>query len=96
MDPSTPRSGNMGMPVFAPSNSASYQDFAGEQESQNEMLQYTTRNGSNSEQHFPVKLHYMLRDMEEDGLDHIMSWQPHGRSFLVHKPAEFAAKILPL
>lgn len=43
---------------------------------------------------FPLKLHEMLRQMEIDGLDHIVSWQPHGRCFLVHKSAEFV-KLLP-
>jgi HSF-type DNA-binding len=52
-------------------------------------------NGS-AEQNFPVKLHYLLGDMEKDGLDHIVSWQTHGRSFTVHKPKDFAKLILPL
>lgn len=56
----------------------------------------TTKNGTNVEQNFPMKLHYMLNDMESDGLDHIVSWQPHGRAFIVHKPEEFTQKILPL
>ena len=34
---------------------------------------------SNVEQSFPAKLHYMLNDMEQDGLSHIVSWAPHGR-----------------
>lgn len=38
---------------------------------------------------FPVKLHEMLHDLEEDELDHIITWQPHGRCFVVHKSAEF-------
>lgn len=38
-----------------------------------------------SDRHFPVKLHYMLSELEQDGLDHIVSWQPHGRCFVVHK-----------
>lgn len=39
-----------------------------------------------SEPNFPVKLHYMLSELEDDGLEHIASWQPHGRCILVHKP----------
>ncbi|OEU09000.1 winged helix DNA-binding domain-containing protein, partial [Fragilariopsis cylindrus CCMP1102] len=27
---------------------------------------------------------------------HIVSWQPHGRSFLIHKPKEFEKIVLPL
>lgn len=38
---------------------------------------------------FPFKLYEMLERVEEEGLEHIVSWQPHGRSFVVHKPNEF-------
>ena len=48
------------------------------------------------DRNFPVKLHYMLSELERDGLDHIASWQPHGRCFLVHKQKEFTQCILPL
>lgn len=43
---------------------------------------------------FPYRLYEMLQLVERDGLDHIISWQPHGRCFAVHNPEEFAA-ILP-
>ena len=49
-----------------------------------------------SDSNFPVKLHYMLSELEVDGMSHIVSWQPHGRCFLVHKPVEFVEKILSL
>jgi hypothetical protein len=49
-----------------------------------------------SEKNFPVKLHYMLSELEWDGLDHIVSWQPHGRCFVVHKQKEFVERIIPL
>ena len=49
-----------------------------------------------SERNFPVKLHYMLSELEADGMSHIVSWQPHGRCFLVHKQQEFMDHILPL
>lgn len=45
---------------------------------------------------FPVKLHYMLSELEKDGLDDIISWQPHGRCFVIHKQQELVDKILPL
>jgi HSF-type DNA-binding len=48
-----------------------------------------------SDRHFPVKMHYMLAELEQDGLDHIVSWQPHGRAFVVHNQAEFVRTILP-
>lgn len=49
-----------------------------------------------SQSNFPVKLHYMLSELEKDGLHEIISWQPHGRCFVVHKQKELVDKILPL
>jgi hypothetical protein len=51
---------------------------------------------SKKDSQFPEKLHYVLSEMEKDGLEHIASWQPHGRSFIVHDQELFAEKILPL
>jgi hypothetical protein len=48
------------------------------------------------DQNFPVKLHYMLNELEKDGMDDIVSWQPHGRCFLVHKQQQFVEQVLPL
>mmetsp|Transcript_14535 Transcript_14535/g.27627 ORF Transcript_14535/g.27627 Transcript_14535/m.27627 type:complete len:296 (+) Transcript_14535:164-1051(+) len=73
-----------------------YRDFANEVEVPGGSVVSHTKNGANSEQNFPVKLHYMLSDMEADGLANIVSWQPHGRCFIVHETEEFVSKILPL
>jgi Heat shock transcription factor len=45
---------------------------------------------------FPLKLHDMLEHIElnEPELADIVSWQPHGRCFLVHKPKLFAEMVL--
>jgi hypothetical protein len=43
---------------------------------------------------FPVKLHSLL-DSNTDEFDHIISWQPHGRCFLLHKPQEFLYQVMP-
>jgi hypothetical protein len=48
------------------------------------------------EENFPVKLHYMLTELENDGMADIVSWQPHGRCFLVHKQQQFVEQVLPL
>ncbi|CAB9516232.1 stress transcription factor A [Seminavis robusta] len=45
---------------------------------------------------FPVRLHYLLDVLQQDGLAHLASWQPHGRCFVVHNPDDFAEKVLPL
>lgn len=44
---------------------------------------------------FPVKLHSMLDAIERDGFANVVSWQPHGRCFVVHKPKEFVNHIMP-
>mmetsp|Transcript_13515 Transcript_13515/g.29380 ORF Transcript_13515/g.29380 Transcript_13515/m.29380 type:complete len:468 (+) Transcript_13515:117-1520(+) len=44
---------------------------------------------------FPVKLHDMLDRIEADGLANVVSWQPHGRCFVVHKPKEFVNHVMP-
>ncbi|CAB9496764.1 shock factor protein [Seminavis robusta] len=52
------------------------------------------RGGPGVEQSFPMKLHYLLNDLEQDGLSHIVSWQPHGRCFVVHNQKAFVDQIL--
>ena len=44
---------------------------------------------------FPMKLHAVLDQVEEDGLAHIVSWSPHGRCFIIHKPKEFVDHVMP-
>lgn len=43
---------------------------------------------------FPLKLHEMLIATSAEGMEDVVSWQPHGRCFLVHKPKEFV-ELLP-
>jgi len=43
---------------------------------------------------FPIKLQEMLNRVELDGFSEVVSWQPHGRCFVIHKPQEFK-KLLP-
>jgi len=45
---------------------------------------------------FPLKLHDMLEKAMHDGYGHVVSWQPHGRCFVVHKPQEFQEIVLPM
>jgi hypothetical protein len=49
-----------------------------------------------SSRNFPEILHYVLSDMEKDGLQNVAAWQPHGRCFIVHDQKLFVEKILPL
>jgi hypothetical protein len=70
----------------------SYRDYANEAEKALE----SSGELNHGEDNFPVKLHYMIRELETDGMDDIVSWQPHGRCFLVHKQLAFVEKVLPL
>jgi hypothetical protein len=45
---------------------------------------------------FPTRLHLMLSSAESEHFDHIVSWQPHGRSFKIHQPLRFATEVMPL
>jgi HSF-type DNA-binding len=44
---------------------------------------------------FPSKLHRMLSDVQESGLENVVSWAPHGRSFKVQDKKTFLADIMP-
>lgn len=44
---------------------------------------------------FPLKLHALLDEIEADGLAHVISWQPHGRCFVVHNPKLFVEQVMP-
>jgi hypothetical protein len=48
------------------------------------------------EDYFPARLHYLISELEEDGQGNIVSWQPHGRCFVVHDKRRFVEEILPL
>jgi len=57
------------------------------------IIEPTVRGGVSSP--FPMKLHEMLDDIERDGYGHVVSWQPHGRCFIVRKPKEFVEHVMP-
>ncbi len=44
--------------------------------------------------HFPLKLHKLLEQLEMEGKKDIIGWNPDGKSFAVFKPKEFAAEIM--
>ena len=45
---------------------------------------------------FISSLHNLLEYARATNQESIVSWQPHGRAFIVHEPEEFAKNILPL
>lgn len=75
--------GNNLMPVIASTNTSAlsdlehkvmhrYHDHANDPE-------FGYYSQQTTEQSFPMRLHYMLNDIEQDNLSHIASWMPHGR-----------------
>jgi HSF-type DNA-binding len=44
---------------------------------------------------FPEKLHLMLHQLENEGLQHICCWKPHGRCFVIGDKDEFASAVAP-
>jgi hypothetical protein len=57
-------------------------------------LKASTR--AQTEHSFPWKLHDMLEEADRHNFSHIVSWEPGGVSFQVHKGDEFFTKIMPL
>lgn len=45
---------------------------------------------------FPVRLHRMLMDMEQNGTQHIVSWSSCGRMCCVHNQELFVREIIPI
>ena len=43
---------------------------------------------------FPIKLQILLKIVEELGFQHIISWLPHGRAFIIHRPLLFEKEIM--
>lgn len=43
---------------------------------------------------FPLKLHIILKILEEEGNDCIISWLPHGRAFVIHNPSRFEQEVV--
>ena len=50
--------------------------------------------GAVEQDHFPLKLHKLLEQLEKEGKNHIIGWNPDGKSFAVFRPKEFATDIM--
>jgi hypothetical protein len=44
---------------------------------------------------FPMVLHDLLDNANARGYADVISWQPHGRAFMVHQPDVFVSEIMP-
>lgn len=71
----------------------SYHDHAQDHDSSAKVSSGKRRRGGVAV-NFPLKLHALLEEIEKDGLSHIISWQPHGRCFVVHNPKQFVDQVL--
>lgn len=69
-----------------------YTDHSNEERPADDTFERFARSGAVTA--FPIKLYDMLESVGPDGLEHVCSWAPHGRCFVVHKPEEFQ-RILP-
>ncbi len=65
--------------------------------SSRESVAPTSTTATSSEQRsFPWKLHEMLNDVETNGFQDIISWEPGGMAFKVHDCRLFVEKVMPL
>lgn len=44
---------------------------------------------------FPLKFHRVLEEIEQEGLDSIISWVSHGRAIKIHNPSMFVTDVMP-
>jgi len=51
--------------------------------------------GKPEKERFPQILHRMLLNVEASDLDHILSFFPHGRAFIIHNPKAFEKLVMP-
>jgi len=70
-----------------------YHDYSQEEEIKHPLMQPKSRGGVSVP--FPQKLHIMLDKAMAEGYGDIVSWQPHGRCFVVYKSKEFQDIVLP-
>jgi hypothetical protein len=71
-----------------------YHDHGSEPVPSGTAAQHVLEDNGMNHNAFPLKLYEMLSLVERDGFSGVVSWQPHGRCFVVHKPDEFKT-ILP-
>jgi len=55
-------------------------------------LRASRRRKGPKELSFPTKLYDLLSDCRSEGLEHIISWQEHGRSFIIADSKLFSAR----
>lgn len=88
------RHNNVGIPLWqlwqAPSYTDRHSYYTITDAASNLINPYATNNAA-----FPIKLHLCLTEIKKAGLEHIVSWMPHGRAFKVHDKDAFVKSVLP-
>lgn len=78
----------------APTPTQGY-DLSGSHAGPHETVKEESAGASRGDGTYVLRLHEMLEDAEKEGHQHIVSWQPHGRAFRIHKEKEFVEQIMP-
>ncbi|CAB9499082.1 shock factor protein [Seminavis robusta] len=73
-----------------------YEDFAEEAAALEAQQKPWSHGAPGPNDPFPVQLHWMLEQTEKNGFPHVVSWAPHGRSFVVHQRDQFVKEVLPV
>ena len=50
---------------------------------------------SNKQMSFPLLLYWILEEAVDMGYDHIVSWRPHGRAFVIHDKEALERVVMP-
>lgn len=58
------------------------------------MFEYKNEHPNSSRKLFPFRLHQLLSEAEQRGVNDIITWDTSGTKFIIHKPKELEAKIL--
>jgi HSF-type DNA-binding len=59
-------------------------------------MQRSTEGACGTEcKNFTSVLYFLLEEVDNEGLSHVISWQPHGRAFVVHRAKEFVKTVMP-
>lgn len=80
--------------IFVVHNYHDYSNAMDEAEAPQE-LDTQIRRKSGVKQSFLHTLHEVLELAPKEGYNHIISWQHHGRCFVIHQPKEFVEQVMP-
>ncbi len=70
-------------------------DFSVVENSHSSQERMAEKEKKSKKKDFPSRLHEMLHESKAQGREHIISWDPDGKSFTVHQPEDFLAEVMP-